>query len=247
MVTEVRAKVQNLIGDDTRFALTLSDDDLKMILNKGYAEGIGADRIRDLIFAGSRISKPSTALEICDQIDFFKKILQGGLPSKFHSIEELQDFTRLLKRSFNEAGLPTGEVRIFGSSLTKPNPRNIDFCLVYSESEFENVLKSAYQGQVKEGNTIIDIASFEHADFVKLAKRIEDYPANFNSKTKGNFWRNLNDGWIQAMAGKTGPEARFGLKNILETMQENYPHLNLDDFLIIKRGAKFDRHPYIVL
>ncbi|MEM7039662.1 MAG: hypothetical protein AAF570_21995, partial [Bacteroidota bacterium] len=128
----MRQSVENLIGKDARFALEFTDDELTAIVAKGRELGLTSDEIRDLIFAGSRVKKPSTAIEIMEQFNYYKEILRRGYPAKFKSVEDFEEFASMVKNTFDTHGLSGGQARVYGSSLTKATARNVDFSKVFS-------------------------------------------------------------------------------------------------------------------
>jgi hypothetical protein len=222
----------------------LTNEEIAQIVDKGRSAGLSMEEIRDLIFAGSRISKRSTAAQIMDQIEYNQMIRARGYPAKFNTLEEFQTFADRVKREFREAGLTEGDPQVFGSSLTKPDARNIDFSLLQSRTQFEQVLKRAYQGKAKLATgEVIDLTNFTNSDFARLAEQVRANPARYNAVTKGDLLINWEQGFIRAGAAKKGPEVAFGLSKILSNLQGVFPGLGLDDFMIVRVGSIFDRQP----
>lgn len=244
LIKPVKSSVMKRIAGDAKFAFTHTDDELRAIIAKGKEAGLSMKDIEHLVFASCRKDKPLNAIQLMDQIDFHKYLKQRGFPAKFRNMADFKQFTNSLKDEFRAIGVATDDVRIQGSAVRSPKAGDIDAAAMISQSDFNNLIRRVYATKLKEGGVALDISKFTDDELLKLAQRIEANPKNFNGVARNDFHFNFVNKVLQPVPKKKAVIKVLKLDQLLAKLQQQFPHLNIDNFTIQVRGGKYDSHPF---
>ena len=120
--------LQRRIGaEPNKFTLRYTKSDVQDLMARGCQLGLDDKVIEDLMFTGSRASKPISAAELIRQMENYAlDVRPRGYPYRFDNPESFERFRIRLLEGLQQVGLPTNDVRIQGSSLRNPNAVALD-------------------------------------------------------------------------------------------------------------------------
>jgi|GEM_PF-3100478 len=128
-------------GESHRFKLTYSDQEILDLLSRGEELGLSRKTIEDFIFVGSKFDKGRSAAEMMQQMGNFKEVIEPrGYPYLFKGRAQFETFKSKVNDLCEEFGLPTGDIRMQGSSLRTPKAKDIDVVVVLNQKEFDVLL-----------------------------------------------------------------------------------------------------------
>ncbi|MFK7048829.1 hypothetical protein FLACOL_01503 [Flavobacterium columnare] len=235
------SRVQNSVG----FTLKHTDAEITQIIKKGKELGLTDDVIDDMLFISCRDAKPIASTDLVQQIDnYVNVVLKQGHPYKFTDIGQFNNFKNELKTGLKDIGVSTADVRIQGSSLRTPNANDVDLAAIISETDFDNLLKSFYNGKITKNNLTIDLSDMSNVQLKALSDDIIQNPSLYNRIAKDDFSYNYTKKIINAKPDKGVVE---GLKSLKNSIQINYPNLNVENIAIQTQSGVFDLKPYIKL
>jgi hypothetical protein len=229
-----------IASQSDKFELTYTKDQLDSIIKKGKELGLSDKVIEDLIYTGSRKAKAITADELVGQMEHWANVIkERGYPEKFSSKEEFQEFSQDLLKGVRQAGIPADDIRIQGSSLRKTTAQDVDIAAFVDEPAFDRLLIDRYHDKItiKENNTKVSLADKSHEELVQLANDIAANPTKYNAQGK-TFQNALLNGIISSKSDIVKP-----LKQTTKTINEKYPHLNVESISVLIRGGRFDVKP----
>lgn len=219
-------------------SLQYSRAELADIVRRGRALGISDEAIEDLIFIGSRDAKRIDAPTLMAQMDFYvNTVLKRGHPSKFSSREEFEVFGAELRAMMQDAGAPTADLRVQGSSLRKVDAGDVDLVSFVSPEAFARHLAELFQGKARRDGTPIDFASMSPSDMKQLARDIQANPEAFNANAR-TFAHAMVQGNINSKSSFLKP-----LKKASKAMAAKYPHLNIEAISIQSTDSLFNLKP----
>lgn len=203
------------------------------------------DVIDDMLFISCRDAKPINASELMTQMDNWVNVVSArGYPYKFNDIGQCNSFKNELKTGLNDINVTTSDVRIQGSSLRTPNANDVDMVAIISKGEFDNILKSAYNGKIKKNGVNVDLSNMNSTQLKNLSDDILQNPSLYNGVAKSDFNYNYTKQIINAKPDKGVID---GLKNLKDNLQATYPNLNIENIAIQTSGGIFDLKPFIKL
>jgi hypothetical protein len=235
IVARVKARIA-AAGPD--FALTYTEAEISTIVKHGKQLGMADKMIEDMIYVGSRIKKAITAPDLMDQMkNWATEVKPRGFPYRFDDLPQFKQFSRELLEGVQRAGLPTGDVRMQGSSLRKPAANDVDIAVFVDEAVFDKLLVDRYNQRITKGGNKVTLAGKSHGELVELAADIEANPKNYNAQ--GDTFRNaIKSGIINSKSDIIKP-----LKAVRAEIAAKYPNLNIETISVLIRGGLFDLLP----
>lgn len=238
-VTRVARQQSRVTAAGPSFDLTYTERELIDLNAHGRASGLTQTEIDDLIFVGSRRSKPITADELKNQMDNIGPVRERGYPYRFESEAEFQDFSSDLSNGIEQIGLPSDDIRIQGSSLRTPNAQDVDVVVTVSQTEFTDIMTDRFSSRAKTSDGPIDMTNMTYEELQTLAADIQK-PGNrdkYNSEAR-TFARAMSEGSFNSK-GKILPE----LKPIQRELDAEYPDLNLETIGVQVGDSNFQLEP----
>ena len=245
LVPAFKSRLASRVQSASGFTLKHTDTEIKAILQKGKDLNLADDVIDDMLFISCRDAKQIGAADLMTQMDnYVNVVLKQGHPYKFSDIGQFNTFKNELKTGLNDIGVSTSDVRIQGSALRTPNANDVDMVAVISKDEFDDVLKSFYNGKVKKNGVEVDMTNMNSQQLKDLSDDISRNPSSYNGIAKSDFNYNYTKQIINAKPDKGVID---GLKNLKDNLQLKYPNLNIENIAIQTSGGMFDLKPFMKL
>lgn len=240
-VTEVIDGAKSWIDDRPGdFRLDYSDSQLHEIVSEGRNLGLGDDTIQDFIKIGSRGDKPITADALIEQMHNWVDVQDRGYPFKFTGPEDFQNFRNDLVDGLREAGIPTDDIAIQGSSLRTPHANDVDLAVFVDQAHFDKMVVDHFDGKVKlKSGEKIPLGDLSHSQLVELSRNIlADTNREVYNAHARTFANAIDEGIVNSKS-KVSP----GLKGVSKAIQEKYPHLNVESVSALVHDGPFDTKP----
>lgn len=242
---KVKSNLLKRIESGRGFGLIHSDSQLQVIMMRAKSLKLSAKEVDDLLLVSCRTDKQIPASELLKQMDNWVNVVKArGYPYKFNSASEFAEFGANLKAKLKGLGIDSRDVRVQGSSLRSPAANDIDLAVMIKQADFDDLIRKAYSGRVKKDKVPVDMSKMSHEELVALSDDIFANPKAYNGTARSDFNYNFPNGIIKATPDKKVVQ---GFKDILSYIQNDYPHLNMDNITIQKHGSGFDLDPYLNL
>lgn len=206
-----------------------------------YKKALQLDmRLDDLIgFVKTGNIKEIKSVELLKQMDnYINIVLQRGYPFGFRNLKEFEQFCDILKSELSSIGLSTNDIRIQGSSLRKLKPKDLDLAVFIDDSNFNNLLRNAFEGKIKLNGKIVDISKMSDNELMNLSENIfNNDKTNAVSRTFAFAMQN------RKISGLTKPRIKAGHRKIIEQLNERFYNLRIDDISIQTKGGKLELKP----
>jgi hypothetical protein len=241
----VKRVQQRIASQAGKFQLTYSEAELQAIFKKGWELGLSDRLTEDMIFTGSRVAKPISAADLMQQMENWVNVVhKRGFPYKFADLGEFQQFSRTLLTAVKEAGLPTNDVRVQGSSLRKPTADDVDPAVFVDEATFDKLLVDRFDGRAafsesspRTPKAKLSLKGKSHTELVKLAEDIQAQDTHYNNQAQ-TFANAMEMGIINSHSDIIKP-----LKAAKNTVATKYPQLNIQAISVLVKGGVFDVTP----
>ncbi|QIS17795.1 glycosyltransferase [Nocardia terpenica] len=222
------------------FRLDYSDSQLHEIVSEGRTLGLGDDTIQDFIKIGSRGDKPVTADALIEQMHNWVDVQDRGYPFKFTGPEDFENFRNDLVDGLREAGIPTDDIAIQGSSLRTPHANDVDLAVFVDQAHFDKMVVDHFDGKVKlKSGEKIPLGDLSHSQLVELSRNIlADTNREVYNAHARTFANAIDEGIVNSKS-KVSP----GLKGVSKAIQEKYPHLNVESVSALVHDGPFDTKP----
>jgi hypothetical protein len=130
-----------------KFEVNFTDEEIAKIVAEGRRLGLTEKEIEDLMFVASRVEKRISADELIQQMTNYATVVkERGYPYRFESQEQFNAFKADLIAELQKFGLETGDVRIQGSSLRKPDAKDVDVAVLVDRETFQQMLEKRFGG-----------------------------------------------------------------------------------------------------
>ncbi|WP_426751147.1 hypothetical protein [Myxococcus sp. Y35] len=252
VANRVRQQVEERIANPTftnkgnTFTMRYSDDELNAIVQRGQELGLDERLITDIIYTGSRDAKPISATDLKQQMEnWANEVSPRGFPYKFNDRAEFERFSQELVQGLEQAGLPTDDVRVQGSSLRNPEANDVDLSVFMDDAAFNTMLVDYFNGRarlVNEANPRkpgqpLDLKSMSREELMALAQDIDDNKQKYNA-VASTFANAMLSGTINSKS-----DLSKDLKNLRKSLSAAYEHLNLEAISLMRRDGDFDMVP----
>lgn len=230
--------LQRRVGaEPNKFTLQYTKADIQNLMTRGRELGLDDKVIEDLLFTGSRASKPISANDLMRQMENYAlDVRPRGYPYRFNDSESFERFRAGLLDGLQQVGLPTNDVRVQGSSLRNPNAKDIDIAIFMDDASFEQKLTQFFSGKVKRQGAPIALDGMSRDRLAELVEQIRQDDLNqtgsFNAlaRTFANAFHSR----------KIRPEDVPGLKAIKRQLESEFGEM---DVSIMSHGGNFDMDP----
>ena len=211
---------------------------LEAIYKKALQLDMSLEDLRGFVKTGN--IKEIKSVELLKQMDnYINIVLKRGYPFGFRNLKEFEQFCDILKSELSSIGLSTNDIRIQGSSLRKLKPKDLDLAVFIDDSNFNNLLRNAFEGKIKLNGKIVDISIMSDNELMNLSENIFN-----NDKTNAvsrTFARSFID---RKISSKTKHPPIFKYGNLLKKkLNEKYKQLNIEDISIQTKGGKLELKP----
>jgi hypothetical protein len=130
-----------------KFEVNFTDEEIAKIVAEGRRLGLTEKEIEDLMFVASRVEKRISSEELIQQMTNYATVVkERGYPYRFESQEQFNAFKADLIAELQKFGLETGDVRIQGSSLRKPDAKDVDVAVLVDRETFQQMLEKRFGG-----------------------------------------------------------------------------------------------------
>lgn len=250
---EMSGRVQGRINSQgDKFELKYSNAELNAIQSHGKQAGLSQQQIDDMVLVGSRKSKPIGAEELKAQMTEHKKVMNQGFPHLFHNKDQFDQFSQKLHDGVKNAGHPSGNIVIQGSSLRTSHAGDIDVAVMANKNEFASSLGKCFgnkrmtytdaQGNEK---VVKDLNKMSYEEMQKLSKDIGSSRAS-NSMAQ-TFAHAVDNGCIH-------PSSKFDkpMSNLAKTLSSEFKEPlspktpndpKVGSVSIVLQGGPFDTVP----
>jgi hypothetical protein len=226
------------------FRLTYTAAELDAIFRRGRELGLSDRMIEDMIYTGSREAKRISAVELMQQMENYNAVRGRGYPYRFRDLAEFQRFSDDLIAAVRQAGLPTSDIRIQGSSLRTPRAADVDIAVFVEESLFDQMLVNRFHNRAAFSSNApstpgarISLQGRSHAELLALAREITANESHYNNQAQ-TFARAMVNGIFNSKSDISMP-----LKAAAARVAGDYPSLNIETISALVRGGAFENTP----
>ncbi|MCA6422828.1 MAG: hypothetical protein IM568_08440 [Flavobacterium sp.] len=212
------------------FELIYNNNQIEELIQYSTNKNLDIDEIVGFIFISGRRNKNIEFNELKNQIDNWYNIKNNlKYPYKFNNLAEYNTFKNKVKQQLEHWDIPSGDVRIQGSSLRTPNAKDLDVAIMISESQLQNLRNKIIERYRR---------SFTKANGKLVKDKFDEAVSNLDEQIAKGYIKNRQFGLLE------GQKESFMTE--LYDIRNTYPQGNSLDISIIIKERNFNTPPYLI-
>ena len=262
---EIGKVKQMLVTAGPKFNLLYDDAELDNLVEFANSVALPEAEFHGIIQTGCRDVKPRSAEQLKDQIYNWKSVvLPRGHPFKFKNPQDYLLFKSGLKSGIAQCvldgaiPLPSGDIRIQGSSLRTPYADDVDIAVCVTKEQYRDICAGRFQehffktGQTqgKEQSEKVDaLKQLTYEQMVDIANKTLAKQENgyMRSGAKGKKLTSASNYILMGKFDGKSKDFMEPLLNLTEKMKQDFPDLNIESVTVILTGGPFDLKPAMAL